>query len=93
MAKKKTLLETKKALQEKMKKVNDKIRKEKEKTPLNFCKELEKIFSKKFTDNDYKNILDAVRQNKSNYATYWKIAPTTTNTTQGKPTPPPTIKK
>lgn len=64
-----------------IKKLKEKEKKENEIAPLNFTKELEKIFAKKLTATDYTNILSAVKNNKSNYATYWKLTPTTTTTT------------
>lgn len=70
-----------KKVNEKAKKIKQKIKEEQSKKPLKFVSEIEKIFNKKFTDSDYKNILDAIKNNKSNYATYWKLAPAPTTTT------------
>lgn len=77
----KTSLETQlKKCNEKAKKIKQKIKQEQAKKPLKFVSELEKIFNKKFTENDYKNILEVIKANKTNYATYWKLSTTTTAT-------------
>lgn len=92
MAQKKSLTDIKKDLQKKMKNVNARIKKEKDKLPLNFCKDLEKLFNAKFEKKHYDIILDLIKTNKSAFETKLKPTTTTTNASAKPTTPTPQAK-
>lgn len=87
---------TKKTREEKIKsylqaisKLRKQEKKEKEKAPLSFCKDLEKLLGGKLEKKHYDKLLETIKASKDNIIKTLDLKPaTSTTTTSAKPTTP-----